>query len=297
MKCKFFGALLVSLFSLILVSTSCKKEEITVYKEIPGNKAVPDSTVSNLLPENYVNKVYISVLGRKATDAEYNSGLNTLKTNNFSPADRSIFLDQTLAKAEYLPHHYTMARVDLLNDIDTNEFTNYIAVFQLLLTDTTYASIWQILNYEIVRLEKMKSLSADLKSGAISIRDAHLRCTNNYFYDQINMGTENFVVSLWQNFLFRYPTIDELTEASKMVNGFNGIVLLKDGIGKDELLNIFFNSNEYYEGQARDFFKRYLFREPSSAEMSEMASLYKTSGNLKTLQKAILTSKEYSGLK
>ena len=50
---------------------SCDKTE-EVY--IEGNVAPPDETIENVIIENYLNKLYISLLGRKATDEEFSAG-------------------------------------------------------------------------------------------------------------------------------------------------------------------------------------------------------------------------------
>ena len=110
------------------------------------------------------------------------------------------------------------------------------------------------------------------------------------------MGTENFVVSMFQHFLYRYPTDDELTQSKQIVDGFEGVVFLQTGHIKDDFLNIFFGCNNYFEGQVRDLYMRYLFREPTSVEMSDKAASYKKSLNYKALQKEILSTNEYAGI-
>ena len=135
-----------------------------------------------------------------------------------------------------------------------------------------------------------------MNAGTISVIGLQQRCAYNYFYDQINMGTENFVVSMFQNFLYRYPTDDELTQSKQIVDGFEGVVFLQTGHTKDDFLTIFFGCNNFFEGQVRDLYLRYLFREPTSVEMSDKASIYKNSLDYKALQKSILASNEYAGI-
>jgi hypothetical protein len=110
------------------------------------------------------------------------------------------------------------------------------------------------------------------------------------------MGTENFVRATYENFLFRYPTEYELEQAKTMVDGFNSILFLENGNSKDDFLDIFFDSDDYYESRARDLYNKYLFREPDSEEMVEGAILYKQSDDYKLLQKSILTMDEYVGI-
>ena len=165
-----------------------------------------------------------------------------------------------------------------------------------LLTQPQYAPQYAQIQIEKTKLELLKASVADLNSGAINAIGLHKRCANNNFYAQINMGTENFVNSMFQNFLYRYPTNEELIHGKQIVDGFEGIFFLKSGHVKDDCLTIFFGCDNYFEGQVRDLYKKYLFREPTSVEMSEKAMSYKNSLDYKVLQKAILSLDEYAGI-
>ena len=280
------------LFLFIFLS-SCKKDKEVI---IGNNTPPPDGTISNVVKENYVNKSYISVLGRKPDATELSAGLTILNQHNISVADRTQLLDDIFAKPGYNQRLYDISVATLLNNLDTALITQSIVVFTLLLTDVNYQSLWPQIQIEKARLEVLKKSVADLNSGTISIIGLHRRCANNYFYDLINMGTENFVISMFQNFLYRYPTDDELTQGKQIVDGFEGVLFLQTGHVKDDFLTIFFGCNNYFEGQVRDLYKKYLFREPTSVEMSAQATAYKNSLDYKALQKAILSTDEYVGL-
>jgi len=281
----------ILLFSLLI--SSCKKDKEIV---IGDNTAPPDGTIANVVKENYVNKSYISVLGRKPSSTELSSGMSILAQHNLSVDDRNQLLEDILAKPGYNQRQYDIAVATLLNNLDTVDITNNINLFAYLLTQPQYAPYWPQLQIDKTNLELLKATVADLNSGTINIIGLHKRCVNNYFYDQINMGTENFVVSMFNNFLLRYPTDEELLHGKNMVDGFEDVIFLQTGYNKDDFINIFFAANNYFEGQVRDLYLRYLFREPTSVEMSEKAATYKASTNYKSLQKAILSTDEYAGL-
>lgn len=278
---------------LVIAFSACKKTE-EVY--ITDNQAPPDTTLSDILVQTYINKAYISVLGRKPDDNEKAEAEVILADNNLAMEDRQEFIDIILAKPEYNEQLLKLASYDLLNAFDTAAITQQILLFEFLLTDSSYLFAFDLLEAEIIRLEEMKETLNDLNSGTIDTRGMHRRLINNYFYDQINMGTENFVRSVFENFLFRYPTSAELASATTMVDGFNAIVFLEDGDSKDDFMDIFLDSESYYEGQVRYLYLRYLFREPTSEEMSAYANQYKLSGNYKLLQKTVLTLDEYVGI-
>lgn len=263
---------------------------------VPNNVAPPDPTISNSTKENYVNKVYISVLGREPDSVEFETGLTILNQHNLSVPDRKQFLDSVFSKPEYYDRLYEIARTDLLNSLDTADITTNIAVLNFALTNTTYQALWPQIRFEITRLDTLMRIPSELKSGVINVIEMHQRCVNNSFYDQLNMGTENFVVSLFQHFLFRYPTTAELSQSSMMVDGQSSIVFLQDGKTKYEYMNIFFGCTNYFEGQVRDLYIRYLFREPTTEETSAKTVRYKNSLDYKALQKDILSDNEYVGL-
>lgn len=280
-------------FFFMLLFSACKKDKEVIFDD---NTAPPDGTIPNVVKENYVNKSYISVLGRKPTPVELSDGITILNQHNLSVADRNELLDDIFAKPGYNQRLYDLAVATLLNNPDTAQITTFISVFQLLLTDPLYQSQWPAIQTEKTKLENLKKSVADLNSGTIGIIGLHKRCINNYMYDQVNMGTENFVVSMFQNFLYRFPTEDELTQGKLIVDGFEGVIFLQTGTVKDDFINIFFGCNNYFEGQVRDLYLKYLFREPTSVEMSDKATIYKNSLDYKALQKAILSSDEYAGV-
>ncbi len=283
---------------IICFHFSCKKEKELENIEVvtPNNVAPPDNTIPNVIKENYVNKAYISALGRKPTSPELSEGKTILDKNNLSVGNRNEMLEIILSKSGYNQRLYDISLVDLLNNLDTAQITQFIFVFETILTDTAYSSAWPQIQNEKSRLELLKAASGDLESGTLDIIGLHRRCVYNYFYDQINMGTENFVVSMFQHFLFRYPTDEELTQGKLMVDGFEGILFFKSGKSKDDFLNIFFASDNYFEGQVRDLFLKYLFREPDSGEMAAKTTSFKNTLNYKELQKEILAMDEYVGL-
>ncbi len=291
----------LSLAILAVVINSCfyNKEDLI----IPGNEAPPDPTISTLIKENYVNRVYISVLGRKPVQSEYQQALLVLsQTQELSQASRSEFLQDVFGKPEYFDRLYELARVDLLNGADTLDVVRYIYIIHDQLDRDPGEQFRQILLYELERLERLQQIPSALKTNQIDVIEMHRRCLDNLLYDEINMGTENFVVSVFQNLLFRYPTADEQVEdnelenSKRMVEGFEAILFFNLGDSKTDFLDIFVSSSDYFEGQVRYLFNRFLFREPTSEEMTDFVLEYLNSRNYVDLQIQLLMSDEYIGI-
>jgi hypothetical protein len=271
---------------------SCKKEEVIV----PDNVPPPDHTIDSTTIDVYINKTYITILGREPIGNEKSDARQILKQNNFSADNRKQYLNNLFIGNDYYRTAYNIARTEYLRNIDSGDMVNQLNTFQLLLSQPQYAPYYAQINHEIDRIIDLRESYNDMVAGTIDQRGLYRRCINNYFYDQFNMGTENFVVSSFQNFFFRYPTDSELDEGKRMVDGFNAVIFLEIGNTKDDYLDIFFNSNDYYEGQVRYIFNKFLFREPSSSEVAFYGNIYKTSNNYKLLQKEILSTDEYAGI-
>ncbi len=288
---------IVYFFFVFIGISSCKKDPVI----ISGNQAPPDKTIENVVKENYVNKLYISLLGRKATEQEFNAGYDLVKTN-FSLTERMALVSSLQTKPEYIDNEIKRAQVDFLNESDTNDANTWITIFTQSQSLATDPNVIQAYQTEIDELKLFKDLATNLKSGAITFKEMHSVVVNNFIYDQVNMGTENFVVSMFQNFLSRYPTTPELTSSKQMIDfdpmaSTSPVVFLVEGNSKSDFIDIFFNSQEYYEGQIRAQYVRFLFREPSSQEMSTQTSTYKNSNDYKAMQKNVLASDEYAGIK
>ncbi len=81
-----------------------------------------------------------------------------------------------------------------------------------------------------------------------------------------------------------------------MVDGGNASLFFISGTGKEEFINIFIGSDEYFTGQTNTLFNRYLFRNPNSEESVNYSLDYMNSDDYKGLKKRILSTNEFIGL-
>lgn len=263
---------------------------------VPDNTLPPDGTISNIVVESYVNRAYISVLGRKAEPDEFASAEVTLRADNLSPTNREAFLQTIIGTDEYYDNLFEVGRSLYMNSIDTTDIQDQIFLFGLLLQDPQYADIYPVIIDERNRMELVLDIPADLKSGSLNVVEMHNRLIYNYIYDQINMGTQNFVISMFQNFLLRYPSGEELENSELMINGFPSQIFLESGRDKMDFMRIFFESGDYYEGQVRDAYSRFLFREPDTEEKESLSTEFKDTNDYAGLLITILSTDEYIGL-
>ena len=288
-----FSRSILLLAAVALLATGCKKDEII----IDENTAPPDSTISTLVIENYVAKCYISLLGREPNTQEESDAIATLRSGNMSLASRKLILDEITDNVEYYDKVLEYNALKLINGpFDTLAIQQQLYIYNQAILDPQYADFVDIIQAIIDNYEALLDMPSQFRNGTIGMQEMHLRLVSNDIYDQINMGSFNFVLSMFNNFLFRDPTGDEHDAGITMVDGFVAVVFFETANSKEEFINIFIHSDDYYEGQVRELYLRYLFREPTSAEQGYHSVRYKGSSDYQRLQEDILSTDEFVGL-
>lgn len=284
---------IVLFLSLTVIVSSCKKTETVT---VGNNYPPPDYTLENSVYESYINKSYILALGSEPDSIELQAALNILKPAGLGGNSRERFLNLVFANPKYRNHVFTELNVELLNNLDTNEISNTLGVYNYVLNDSTFILSWPVALYEKDRLLQLQTAPTFYVNGTLSYARLQNRMLNNYFYDQINMGTLNFVNTSFKQILDRNPTIQEQQSGVSMCDGFNASLFLTSGYSKDEYLNIIFNQNDYYEATVKKVYRKYLLREPNSLEMVQGTQLYKSSQNFESIQKAVMVTNEFIGI-
>lgn len=272
---------------------ACSKEKEVI---IPDNEAPPDATVSDVVLESYINRSYIILLGVQPDDAEMAQGKAVLRMHNVSEADRDAFLDQVIAQPGYAARMFDVGRSLLINATDTSEMRNELLLLDLILGDSAFIVYWEQAQQQKDQLLAVLAIPTDFAAGSLDMRGMHTRLVSNKIYDDINMGTQNFVLSVFQNLLDRYPTEAERAAAELMVDGFSSQIFLESGRNKADFISIFMHSRDYDEGQVRDLFKRYLYRTPTTEELETLSLAYRNSNDYQALQKAVMRKDEFVGI-
>lgn len=274
---------------LLLTLSNCNggtKAPIVV-DEIPAETAFSIS-----LYERYANQLHIILLGREADPQELETSVNLLKEKGLSKQSRLALISKLQQDSTYARYQYRQAEMRLLNfifDPDPKHIETTIEVWRALPETAENLA-------EIERLRKLQTIEADLLSGIIDQFSLHERLSFNSYYDFVNMGTENFVVSIFQHFLHRYPTEHELEQAKTMVDGRSSNVFFQNGSSKQDFVRIFFSSTAYFEGIVVDLFKRYFYRQPTSSELEANSATLLEEQDFKALQIRLLSSDEIVSL-
>jgi hypothetical protein len=297
------------LFFVLTALFSCKKEVITSKTEentqeyildtiiVSGNIPPSDTGASQMLVDAFIQKTYITLLGRKANDAEFIVASSLVSPAQFSVSNRKLVIDLAMSNInEYRSKIYTQFSEQILQNTDSNDINVQIATMDFILSNSAMQEYWTYAQNEKNRLENLKNTYYQYTQAQTSLSNVHKTLINNGFYDEINMGTSNFVTSSFLHFLNRYPTNSELTESSLMVDGFSGVLFFETGYSKNDYVNIFFNSDHYYEGQVASAFYTYLRRNPSITELSKYTLSYQDTQDFEALIKELLSTNEFAGL-
>lgn len=294
------------LISTLLLYTSCTKKD---EKVIAGNVPKTYENVSTVKVENYINRLYIDLLGREPLDAENDRDLGFLRSGNLSYDTRKLLITRLMTDSAFVPGDssykrayfqriYDLSKARLLEGASENEFYEIIGPAQFGLTSS------RLLGDSIGVFAAMETISKCtnvLKSrrayqyGLITINDMYAYMLNNDIYDKINMNSLNFVNASFDDMFFRFPTRDEFTIAYDIIERSKSGSLFGGYAGnKAEYCAMLVNSREFSEGIIKWCYLTLIGREPSTQETYNLVRDFHNTKNLQQVQKLILITDEYA---
>ena len=287
--------------AIVLVGlTACKKTEIRELNEpylIDGNDPPDYSGVTTLQVQNYVGRVYIDLLGEQPSVEVLQEKVEALQADDLSAEARESFVQELMADDEYFVNVYNYTsgqfiegttRAFIQEQIDTYEY-----IIELYY-DQGEVQLAQYVEYEMQKLQKLVDADTDWADGAITINEFYGRFCYNAIYDEVNMGSENMVISCFENLFGRYPTNVELENGVAIVDGISAILLQQNGNSKTDFVQIVTHTPEFYLGRVREQYQRLLTRQPTPLEEQNGSALIAQEG-LKDFQVSVLITDEYAG--
>ncbi|MBK7034849.1 MAG: hypothetical protein IPI31_11150 [Bacteroidetes bacterium] len=284
---------------LALFFASCAKDSI-IHEDliIDGNVAPPIDGVSQITLNSYINNLYIDLYGRAATESELLEQSDYLIEFDYSVDAREDIVENLMTSWEYYKNINVLTTQKYLVSLDSFSLKSQID-YWVYIIDIYYDTGLDVeALYYTIENEKLILLSTahvELYEGSIFIDEYFKRFINNYFYDMVNMGSENFVISCFQNLFHRYPTDDELLDAVSMVDGASSQIFLQDGSSKSDFIDIIIHSPEFYQGQTIDVFNSLLARAPNSEEMDMYGQEMMDVNHFNSVKIKLLISEEYAG--
>ncbi len=294
----------------ILIVSGCKKDpELIVYD---NNTAPYYGEIPKVTLENYINRIYIDLIGREPLDAEMIQEEATLRASHISIASREQLIIKLQTNTAYIPgdssymyayynRFYELCKARVLeaasNDVLTSEAG--IAQFAALSDSLAGDSLMLALDRRRVRnLLEVVDCEQDYRMDSIEIKDIFAQMLNNAIYDQINMNSFNFINATFNDLFFRQPTSNEFNAAYDMVEyNLPSVLMGRSGQNKGDYIQILVNSDEFYEGVIRWTYKNLLAREPSTQEAYTLMQTFFNDHDIQKLQLYIMKSDEYANFR
>lgn len=275
------------------IHTTEYRDTTIVINSIPEGSGVFDQQV-----RSYINKCYLDVLGREASSRELELAGQNLKSGDFSQEARREFLELLLSNLKFYKNLWYNKSASYLNGIDSSDLNRQIFIFNSLKDQAEHEGdilIASFYEFEVQRLRDLQAAAENYYSNKISTEEFYSGFCLNFFYDEINMGTENFVLSCFENYLGRLPTQDEQFRATEMVDGFSSTLFLESGNNKLDFVSIVMNSEEFYEFQTRDIYLQLVGAEITESDLRQFKEQLIADKNLELLFIDIMISEAYAG--
>jgi hypothetical protein len=298
----FFAMVILAALTL----SACKSTE---KKDFENNQPATSHKIPTIKIENYVNRLFIDLVGRSALEGEITSEADTLRENNLS-ADARIKLIRKLQtdklprigdSSYWVAYHqrfFDIVKSRMVEGAANGEFTRYVGLanFSLRIARLEGDSIrvYQALE-QIARNQAVVDAHYTYRSDSMTINTLFAILMDNNVYDNINMNTFNFVNASFDDLFFRFPSQAEFLTAFDIVEkNIPGSILGNFASTKSEYCRVLTASDEFYEGLIRWTYLSLLGRECTSQEVANhFGSLYETK-DLKLLQEQIMKTDEYA---
>jgi len=292
------------LIATILITACGQKVTVVEDNDAPYYDGIPTIRV-----ENYVNKLYIDLIGREPLDVERDSDVDLLKANSLSMDTRAEIVERlqtdttwrdgdTSYNYAYYRRFHEVSKGRLLEGISDGglKFKAGLERNGALVDSLLGDSVAMQKHLEKMQLfEDVVDARLLLQSGDITINEffaSMLRCP---VYDDINMNSFNIINASFNDLFFRYPTENEFDIAFDMIE-FNqsGILLRESGQNYLDYCVIITGSREFYEGMARWAFRSLVSRDPTTEEVAPLLQQYLADGDFKKVQRSVLITDEYA---
>lgn len=300
--------LVISLLWAMLLA-GCTK---TVEKVVPDNIAPWYDGVPTVLVENYVNRLFIDLLGREPIDSEMVIYVNFLKDSSLSLSSRNRLVQRlqfdtipaagdSAYQSIYFKRLYEQMKVRLIEGASDGYLQGEIGILrQGALVDSLNGDsvAMQRKQAEMLKYQRILDSQWDYRYGHINLDSMCAYLVNNAVYDFINMNSFNFINATFDNLYFRYPSQSEFERAYEMVDASNPASLFGlAGTNKDEYIDIIIAQREFWQGLVIWGYKTMLARDPSSAEVYHAMQQLMSDKDFHKVLRNILITDEYANFR
>lgn len=296
------------IWGIILLSllNACTKSENI---EISNNKLPKYQSISTLRIENYVQRIFIDLLGRESTNRERDSFTAQLKRANLHDSCRrrlirTLLYDTTYHSGDSSYRHafaqriYNISKARFLEGASDPSIAQYIGnldfaiVIARLEGDST-----RVYRYYDYRKKYFDLLNSRIlfRKNMIDYRQMTALMINNSIYDDINMNSFNYVNAAFDNVLSRKPTTDEFNRAFDIIEkNMSRSLFGRWASNKNEFCQALTESDAFHEGQIRWFYYIMVQREPTTGEVSKLFYPFMKNHRIEEILENILITDEYA---
>lgn len=295
-----WGIILISLLS------ACTKSENI---DLNNNKLPKYKSISTLRIENYVQRMFIDLLGRESTNKERDSFTAQLKRADLHDSCRTrlvrtLLYDTTYHVGDSSYRHafaqriYDISKARFLEGTSDPNISQFIGnidfaiVVARLEGDST-----RVYRYYDYRKQFFNLLNSRIlfRKNLIDYRQMTAAMINNTIYDGINMNSFNFVNAAFDNVLSRKPSADEFSRSYDIIEkNLSRSLFGQWASNKNEFCQVLTESDAFHEGQIRWFYYVMVQREPTTAEVSKLFFPYVKNHRIEEILETILITDEYA---
>jgi hypothetical protein len=292
-----------------LLTLSACTDELVV---IDGNTPYSTFNISDIKIANYVNRLYIDLIGREPLDDELTLTVDALKAGGLKREVRDSIIrvlttDTTYRenefsyKAAYVQNLYNLAKVRCLEGSSDGDINLRIGVLRFGALQDSLEGNWDGFyekQNQIRRNQAVIDSRPALYDGLITYHQMYAFMIDNTVYDQINMNTFNYVRATFDQLCWRLPTEQEFNAGFDMIQ-FNETEELFGELGsnKNDYIRILTESNEMLEGMVIWAFQVFLSRPPSPGEVVTLLPEYNSTKDINRLIAQILVTDEYANFR
>lgn len=293
---------------LLLATTACDRQELIIVED---NNAPYYDQIPTIIINNYVNKVFIDLIGREPTDAELATETATLRAANLNTAARQTLIqklqtDTTFVAGDtsyyyaYCHQLYEASKARLIEGASPDEISEELGILLFTLQlfaaegDTSSAEYWRIKG-EVHKLESLLNAEYLLRNKQMDIQQLMSLLIDNSVYDKINMNAFNYVNATFDNLLYRYPTEEEFWIVYGLIADGIPNQLFGQPITSEASYNmVLTTSSEFYEGLIIWAYQTLLARNPTTDETAQLLTELKNTHNFAVVQQHIIQTDEYA---
>jgi len=303
---------LVPVLALVILFSDCKKKDPKI-ELVPDNTAPYYDKVPRVKIENYVNRLFIDIIGREPFDAEMKAETDLLIDNNLAISTREtlisklqssevhIFGDSSYAIAAN-KRWYDLLTVRLTEGFTENDFMGEYGIAQFARRSDSLEGNWAGFYANKAAAEKLLKAATAKWDYYHKLIDIEEYCSRLIFNSLTYLKTDSYMANedntikyTFNDLLFRQYTQNEFNISRDMILlGKSGVLFGQSGHSKGDYMYIVTHCNEFYEGTVKWLYKTFLARYPTTEEVLSLVKTLPIDKDIRKIQRHILKSDEYA---